>query len=508
MTALETQHGECPVCRQPLPDESLRCRHCHSRLVNIGNRLTQSHCAIALACLALLLLAPICVSRSIEKPLALGLPGVLAGDEPHYLVIINSLINDGDFDLANDYRDVHRGGAEAGRTFAGTPLDHHVNWSEGGRIVKWFQVYELDAERWQKDSDGHPVSTLKSESRSRRLPEHEYSQHPVGLAVVLAPVLFPFRGTSLVEPVAILCSGLATVAGCCAWCWLVKPYSKLPAHILGAAAVAYLGSPLWHYGLDLYVESFLAFFSVAAFAAALRGNNYWLAGLFLGAGVLMKSPIGLIALPLIGDALFRRHVRQALECAIPIALAAFLTLYWNKQMFGDWLRNPQEWETGPVMEGLLGLTFSWQHGLLWFSPALCVSALALPPWFQNHRRDAILMTLAVVLYVGLMAQWVNWGGGTCYSARLIVPIVPFLFAPLPLLFESEIWEDYRVVRRVGIVLMAVSILFAAVAAFGCDYVWTKHPLQVLLEIVTGRLGANPGPGIDSVMKMTHSRVVP
>jgi hypothetical protein len=247
---------------------------------------------------------------------------------------------------------------------------------------------------------------------------------------------------------------------------------------LGAAAVAYLGSPLWHYGQNLYSESFLAFFSVAAFAVALRGEKYLIAGLVLGAGVLIKTPFGLIALPLIGDALMRRNLRQALECAVPVALVGFLVLYRNRQMHGDWLRNPQEWEPGSLMEGSFGLTFSWQHGLLLVSPALCLSALVLREWFQKHRRDATLISLAALLYGGLMASWAQWWGGTCYSARLILPIVPFLFAPLALLFDTRIWANHLLVRRVGTILIIISIAFGAIAAFGCDYVWGKHPLQL------------------------------
>jgi hypothetical protein len=443
------------------------------------NRLTEANLVSAIACLALLLLAPLCVSRSVGKPLSLGLPGVLSGDEPHYLVLINSLISDRDFDLANNYRDVHRGGPQAGRIFAGQPLDHHVNWYEDGQLVKWWQVYEMDPDRWEKDREGHPVPTLQPGSRFRTVSGEEYSQHPVGLPFLLSPILFAFRGTFLVEPVAIFCSGLATVGGLFAWCWLVKPYTKVPAHLLGAAAVAYLGSPLWHYGQVLYSESFLAFFSVAAFAMALRAENYGIAGLLLGAGILIKAPFGLIALPLIGDALIRRRWRQALECAVPLALAGFLVLYWNRQMYGDWLRSPQEWESGSLLEGWFGLTFSWQHGLLLVSPALCLSALVLPEWFRDHRRDATLMTLAALLYGGLMAYWAQWWGGTCYSARLILPIVPFLFAPMALLFDSRIWETNRPVRWVGATLMIVSIVFGAMGAFGCDYVWTKHPLELL-----------------------------
>jgi hypothetical protein len=443
------------------------------------SRLTESNLVRAMACLAILLLAPLFVSRSINKPLYPGLPGVLSGDEPHYLVLINSAISDGDFDLANNYQDVHRGGLQAGRIFSGQPLDHHVNWYQDDHLVKWWQVYEMDPERWERDGEGHPVPTLRSDSESRPVSEKEYSQHPVGLAFLLAPILVAFRGTALVEPAALFTSGLATVGGCFAWCWLVKPYSRYPAHRLGAAAVAYLGSPLWHYGQDLYSESFLAFLGVAAFAAALRAGRYGIAGLLVGAGILIKTPFGLIALPLIADALIRGHWRQALKCAVPLALAGFLVMYWNRQMYGDWLRNPQEWEPGSLSEGLFGLTLSWKHGLLLVSPALCLSALALPTWFRNHRRDATLMTLAVMLYGGLMACWAQWWGGTCYSARLILPIVPFLFAPLALLFETEMWKSHIVVRTLGTALMGVSIVFGALAAFRCDYVWGGHPLQLV-----------------------------
>jgi hypothetical protein len=441
--------------------------------------LSGSRLRWGIGCLGLLLLAPLLVSRCVEKPFALGLPVVDTGDEPHYLVLINSVISDGDFDLANNYRDVHRGGPQAGRKFAGGALEHHVNWYRDDQLVKWWQAFELDEERWNKDTEGHPVPTPNGDSIHRPVSEKEYSQHSVGLAVVLAPFLVAFRGTSLLEPAALFCSGLATIGGCCAWCWLVKCYTKGTSHLLAAAVVAYLGSPLWHYGLVLYTESFLAFFAVAAFAFALRASNYAIAGLLLGAGVLLKAPFGLVALPLIGDSLVGRRWRQAVLCALPIACAGLLVMYWNQQMYGGWLRNPQAWEPGSPTEGVMGLAFSWARGLFWVSPSLFLLALVFPEWIRNHRRDAILMTLAILLYGGLMASWAQWWGGTCYGARLIVPILPFLFAPLALLFDSYIWT-YRVVRWVSISLFTISIVFGTMAAFGCDYVAFKHPLDLFL----------------------------
>ena len=50
-----------------------------------------------------------------------------ADDEPHYLVLINSLLDDGDLDVSNNYASVHAGGQDAGLFYAvGRNLDHHA----------------------------------------------------------------------------------------------------------------------------------------------------------------------------------------------------------------------------------------------------------------------------------------------------------------------------------------------------------------------------------------------
>jgi hypothetical protein len=74
----------------------------------------------------LLLAAPLLVSGPLpgfELPLNLVWPRIHSGDEPHYLIILNSLIRDGDMDLANNYASVHAGGTDAGLSFAGQALD-------------------------------------------------------------------------------------------------------------------------------------------------------------------------------------------------------------------------------------------------------------------------------------------------------------------------------------------------------------------------------------------------
>src|SRR5260370_7316862 len=49
-----------------------------------------------------------------SKAVQWSFPIVAHGDEPHYLVLLNSLIFDGDFDLRNNYLSVHEGSIQPG----------------------------------------------------------------------------------------------------------------------------------------------------------------------------------------------------------------------------------------------------------------------------------------------------------------------------------------------------------------------------------------------------------
>ena len=101
---------------------------------------------ILISCL--LLLFPLAFSSDSTRPLHLDWPRVFSGDEPHYLVLINSVLLDGDLDLANNYAAVHRGEPQAGARFSGFPLDHHTYLFEGGSRKKWDKIYETNWSFW------------------------------------------------------------------------------------------------------------------------------------------------------------------------------------------------------------------------------------------------------------------------------------------------------------------------------------------------------------------------
>ena len=135
-----------------------------------------------------------------------------SGDEPHNVVLINSVLNDGDFDVTNNYADSHSGGNQAGRKFGGWLLDHHVTCYLNDRYVRWWEIYETDEKLRKRDADEHPVPTRKPNFEETDLGEHEFSRHSPGFAVVTSPLLVFFRGTDFLEPAALLATTLMTIA--------------------------------------------------------------------------------------------------------------------------------------------------------------------------------------------------------------------------------------------------------------------------------------------------------
>src|SRR5438128_2314942 len=91
-------------------------------------------------------------------------PRICSGDEPHYLIQVNSLLHDGDIDVANNYAAAAFGAADAGERFRSVALSHHVNWYIDGRLVHWDQVF-------------FPNGTRRPRAKELRVPKEEYSQH-------------------------------------------------------------------------------------------------------------------------------------------------------------------------------------------------------------------------------------------------------------------------------------------------------------------------------------------
>lgn len=333
---------------------------------------------IVAAIVVLLLLAPLCVSGPVpgeSTPISFTVPMIHSGNEPHQLILINSVVGDGDLDVANNYASVHAGGQDAGRKFAGSPLDHHVVWYVHNRFTRWWELYETDGTLWATNSEGHPVPVRRQNFQKLAVPAQEYSRHSPGLALLLAPFLFVFRNSALLEPAALVCSSVLTVIGYLTFSRIVRPYTATSTQAVLIGAVAYLGSPLWHYGRTLHVEPFAATLLLCGYASVLRSYRYLIGGLCLGAAVLVKAEFLLLAIPLLLDPIWRRDRVDAACVGLPVFAAIAIRMFWNQTQRGGWTHSSSLWEWDNPTNGLAGLLFSFSpcQGFCW-SALPCSSA--------------------------------------------------------------------------------------------------------------------------------------
>lgn len=315
-------------------------------------------------------------------PIFVGRPILTWGDPPHYLVMVNSLIEDGDLDLRNNYDQARAGDWDVGTRFRGTDLDRHVETDRRGR---------------------------------------QLSFHAPFLPLLLAPIAWPFRGTEWVESVCIWFTLAVTLCGLAVCARL----TGLEGRWLVVLALA---TPLWVYARDLWTEPYHA---VAWGALLVLESPVGLAVIAVIA-ILLKYPFAVVPLSLGAVDLWRGHARRGcvLIGASVVALCiAFVTAQW---LFRDadhfnlfhlsWLHLPQ---APPLLadlwrrwRGFVGLLLGPENGLLPFCPFLIVG-------LRQLARDPRLWAPALAYFL-LHATSAGWRAGSGVSARYLIPMLPVL----------------------------------------------------------------------------------
>ena len=340
-------------------------------------------------------------------------PALIGGDEPHYALMAHSIATDLDLSLRDEYGDVERGSAAAGRKRRGEALDRHV----------------------------------------RQVGAAEVFSHPIGLPALLAPlaalqqVLAP--GSAPDVPfglAALLVTFAALLAG-----------ARLLVGMTGSAREAalllfgiYFCSPLWFYSRTLFTEPFTWAFGVLAVASIVSGR-FWLAALLLGLTLAMKETALLVVAPVVVAAAFRfGWKRAAVLAAGPLAWGAIFAAK-NLVTVGTPFSTFQTYEVGEVVSGAGGLLFDPARGLLWFAPLLLA---AVAGWFlrARDRSDRIAGWASLAIFIGyflLTAAWVDWRGGSSYGPRLLVPALPALAVPLVRLWRGRTERAWRALLAAG-----------------------------------------------------------
>jgi hypothetical protein len=310
------------------------------------------------------------------------------GDEPHYLMVADSILKDGDVSLESDYA--------AGRYRAFHPSDlapHYRVRGKGGEI---------------------------------------YSLHAVGLSLLILPA-YALGGYPAVSWFMALLAAL-----------LVREIRQLVARTWdderladAAAWTLALSPPLIHYAGLVFSEVPAALLLCVCLRRlldprVLGGAAAWLTGAgiaFLPWLNVRYAPLSLILIAL--AAWGRPPWRAALGLLTPaLASAAAIAAYhWFLYGFFDprrvYGRRPElAWSALP--EGLAGILFDQEFGLLVYAPVFVLAVPGLAPLARAQRRLAAASLAAVVVVMLTAGSWHMWRGGFNPPARFLVPIVPAL----------------------------------------------------------------------------------
>ena len=317
----------------------------------------------------------------------------IGGDEPHYLVITESLLRDGDLQIENNHqrRDY--------RAFFGGDLrPDYMQRGQNG------QIYSIHA-------PGLPVLLL---------PVHAVAGYLGAVAFIgLIAALAALAVFDLAELLAGRTVAALTWLGVCftvpfiPHSWAIFP--EMPGALLVSWGALWLLQPVerrtaarwllcglalaWLPWLHTKFIVFLAFFS-------------------LGLGLrLLKQPAKLFAL----------GTPIALSCAA--WLSSFYVLYGTFDPEAPYGAYSSIYVlTENIPHGLLGLFFDQKFGLLFYSP-LYLMAIA-GAWLglreARLRFASVILLLTVAAFVGSTARLYMFWGGSSAPARFFVPVLPCL----------------------------------------------------------------------------------
>jgi hypothetical protein len=87
--------------------------------------------------------------------------------------------------------------------------------------------------------------------------------------------------------------------------------------------------------------------------------------------------------------------------------------------------------------GMYGLLFSPGFGLFIYAPILFTIFLGYSKFFSENKKDAIffISVISTVLFFYGSSFW--WYAGYSWSARYLLPIIPFMLIPIGIILENK-----------------------------------------------------------------------
>lgn len=305
------------------------------------------------------------------------------GDEPHYLLMAQSLWREHDLDLQDNYA------RQDFLEYTPGPLETHYA-----------------APR----KDGRP-----------------FPAHSPGLPALLAP-LYAIGGRRLCVALMALAAAAMTVETRA----LAASFTS-DARALFFAWAAAAGPPAAFYSFHLYTETLAALCLVVALRRLLSSSSAASAGIAATACAFLpwlhvKMIPAAAALGVV--ALVRLRGRALVAFVAVAALAALAFAAYYRHVFGVptplaiYGGVPKGTAGASPVSAVVGLLLDRSFGLLPYAPLFVLALAGLSSLLKG--RDAWALALVGVAVLVPVLVWRMWWGGMCPAARFLVPLVPVL----------------------------------------------------------------------------------
>ena len=330
-----------------------------------------------------------------------GTPLFPGGDEPHYLVITQSLLHDGDLKIENNHQ------REEYRAYFNRPL--------------------------------------KPDYLTRGTDGEIYSIHPVGLAVLALPA-FAVGGYRGVVAMLVL---MAALAAALMWGWAREVSGSASAATFAWAASA-LTAPFLFNSFTVYPEipgALAVMVAVAWRPASTSTRVMAMRGAAIGALPWLSTKYAPMAAAVTIVVLLRARASAravaALLAPMAIALAgwfAFFFWIWGTVSPSAPYGSSEPMTLRYLARGAPGLLFDQEYGVVAHAPILALAFVGLAQMLRSggagFRRALELIVILCALLVTVGAFHV-WWGGTASTGRPIASGVLLLGLPIAWLFELE-----------------------------------------------------------------------
>lgn len=336
----------------------------------------------------------------------------VTGDEPHYLMVVQSLWADHDLDVRNNYDEGQ--GARFGAS--GLQPELHARPARDGRFLPVHDV-------------GLPFVLLPAYVVATTVaalpPERTLAKFRMNRG------LFAYSLISLFVIAIVAWAAGATASALVRW-------GVAPRAALTIVVAAWLTAPVLSNSFLVFPEPFALLLTAWMLLACASRADEWtwrdsMLVLALGALPWLHRKYALYALALLVVLLWRKRravaasgraalVRDlALFAAPQVALAAWTYHYWGN-LAGPLTLDRLPFSLGAFKDGAAGILFDRENGLVWWAPVYAL----LPAAWWLRRSDAAIWLLPIAALMIPSAAHDQWWGGFSPAARFLVPVIPIL----------------------------------------------------------------------------------